>query len=144
MLPTVTLPDGTVWRNAFLDKVPSKLKVAETLDEFRGAYLYNLCDENVRAFNARVPQIWQWDDHEVLNNWSDSKDLSGDARYTEKRVQLLAARAGRAFLEHSPMRWFSQEESERVYRLIPYSRDLDVFVIDMRSYRGPNTFNRQE
>ena len=35
-------------------------------------------------------------------------------------------------------------ESERVYRHIPYGPDLDVFVIDMRSYRGPNTFNRQE
>jgi alkaline phosphatase D len=27
-----------------------------------------------------VPQIWQWDDHEVANNWSDSKDLSADSR----------------------------------------------------------------
>jgi alkaline phosphatase D len=43
-----------------------------------------------------VPQIWQWDDHEVTNNWSGSKDLSADARYTEKRVPLLIARATRA------------------------------------------------
>jgi alkaline phosphatase D len=70
MAPSVTLPDGSVWRNAFLDEFPAKLKVAETLDEYRGNYLYNLCDENVRAFNAEVPQIWQWDDHETLNNWS--------------------------------------------------------------------------
>jgi alkaline phosphatase D len=133
-----------VWRNAFLDQVPAKLKVAETLDEYRGNYLYNLYDENLRRFASEVPQIWQWDDHEVVNNWSDSKDLSGDARYAEKRVQTLTARATRAFLEYAPMRWYSQEESERVYRHIPYGKDLDVFVIDMRSYRGPNTYNRQE
>lgn len=142
--PTVPLPGGGVWRNAFLDEVPAKLKVAETLDEFRGNYLYNLRDAHLRAFNARVPQIWQWDDHEVTNNWSDSKDLSGDARYTEKRVQTLVGRAQRAFLEYAPMRWHTQDESERVYRHIPYGKSLDVFVIDMRSYRGPNTFNRQE
>ena len=86
-------------------EVPEKRKVAETLDEFRGAYRYNLHDANLRAFNARVPQIWQWDDHEVTNNWSDAKDLSADARYTEKRVQTLVARATRAFLDYAPLRW---------------------------------------
>jgi alkaline phosphatase D len=50
MADSVTLPDGTTWRNAHLDAVPSKRKVAETLDEFRGAHLYNFMDENVRRF----------------------------------------------------------------------------------------------
>ena len=30
----------------------AKSKVAETLNEFRGAYLYNLLDENVRRFHS--------------------------------------------------------------------------------------------
>jgi alkaline phosphatase D len=140
LVAQVALPDGRIWRNVTTE---AKSKVAETLVEYRGNYLYNLLDENLRRFNAQVPQIWQWDDHEVLNNWSDSKDLSGDARYTEKNVQLLAARAGRAFMEYSPMRWHSQSEAERVYRHVPYGKDLDVFVVDMRSYRGPNSYNRQ-
>ena len=88
-------------------------------------------------------QLWQWDDHEVTNNWSDSKDVSGDARYTEKNVALLTARGARAFLENAPMRWFAQEEEQRVYRRIPYGPLLDVFVVDMRSYRGPNSGNQQ-
>lgn len=133
------LADGSVWTNLV---TPEKSKVAETLDEFRGNYRYNLLDENVRRFHAEVPQIWQWDDHEVLNNWSDAKDISGDRRYTEKSVPLLAARAKRAFLEYAPMRP-SASETERVYRHIPYGPLLDVFVIDMRSYRGPNSWNRQ-
>ena len=136
----VALPDGSTWHNL---TTPAKSKVAESLDEFRGNYLYNLLDENVRRFNAEVAQIWQWDDHEVVNNWSPGKDLSADARYTEKNIQTLAAHAQRAFLEYAPMRWHDHRESERVYRHIPYSRLLDVFVLDMRSYRGPNTFNRQ-
>jgi alkaline phosphatase D len=130
----VKLPDGSIWRNLTTE---AKSKPAETLDEFRGAYLYNFLDENVRRFNAEVPQIWQWDDHEVMNNWSPGKDLGG------KSIHLLAARAIRAFLEYSPLR-HSPDETERIYRKISYGPLLDVFVIDMRSYRGPNTYNRQE
>ncbi|HEY7638826.1 MAG TPA: alkaline phosphatase D family protein [Steroidobacteraceae bacterium] len=131
-----------IWTNAFLEQVPEKLKVAESLQEFRRAHLYNRYDANVQRFSAEVPQIWQWDDHEVTNNWSDSKVF--DNRYVEQRIQTLVGRATRAFLEYSPMRWHNLAESERVYRHIPYGRDLDVFVLDMRSYRGPNSFNRQE
>jgi alkaline phosphatase D len=99
----VRLADGSVWRNLVSEE---KSKVAETLDEFRGNYRYNLMDTNRRRFNAEVPQIWQWDDHEVTNNWSDSKVL--DARYTEQRVQTLTARATRAFLgayDHLKVSW---------------------------------------
>ena len=138
--PEIKLPDGSLWRNL---TTPAKSKVAETLDEFRGAYLYNLIDTNVRAFNAEVPQLWQWDDHEALNNWSPGTDLSGNARYSEKSVAMLAARATRAFLEHAPMS-YSPVDAERVYRKISYGPLLDVFLIDMRSYRAANSHNRQE
>jgi alkaline phosphatase D len=136
----VTAEQGRVWNNIV---TPQVAKVAETLDEFRGRHRYNLLDENVRRFNAEVPQIWQWDDHEVVNNWSDSKDLSGDARYTEKNVPLLIARGARAFLEYAPMRPFDVRESQRVYRRYSYGPLLELFVIDMRSYRGPNSANLQ-
>lgn len=59
-------------------------------------------------------------------------------------VPLLIARVSRAFLEYAPMRYTGIEESERVYRYIPYGHLLDVFVIDMRSYRAGNSYNRQE
>jgi len=132
--------NGRVWHNIV---TPEVSKVAETLNEFRGRYKYNLLDENVRRFNAEVPQIWQWDDHEVVNNWSPAKDLTADTRYTEKNVPLLVARGTHAFLEYAPMRYADARENERVYRHIPYGNLLDVFVLDMRSYRGPNTYNRQ-
>ena len=132
--------NGRLWTNIV---TPQVSKVAETLDEFRGRYRYNLMDANVLRFNAEVPQIWQWDDHEVMNNWSDSKSLAGDARYAEKNVPLLVARGARAFLEYAPMRPFPVRESERVYRRHAYGPLLDLFVLDMRSYRGPNSANLQ-
>jgi alkaline phosphatase D len=137
---SVIAEGGQVWTNIV---TPQVAKVAETLDEFRGRHRYNLLDENVRRFNAEVPQIWQWDDHEVANNWSDSKDLSADTRYTEKNVPLLVARGARAFLEYAPMRPFDVRESQRVYRRYSYGPLLELFVLDMRSYRGPNSANLQ-
>ncbi len=135
------LPDGSVWRNTVTEETS---KVAESLHEFRGRYRYNLLDENVRRFSAEVPQIWQWDDHEVVNNWSDSKDLSNDVRYAEKNVRVLAGRALQAFLEYAPMRHHARSDPTRVYRRIPYGPLLDVLMLDERSYRGPNSYNRQE
>lgn len=135
-----TTPSGVKWRNVTTE---AKSKVAETLGEFRGAYQYNLMDEHVRRFNAQVAQVWQWDDHEVTNNWSPGKDLRGDGKYTEKNIDLLAARGGQAFREYAPMR-VSGVESERVYRKLSYGPLVDVFLLDMRSYRAANSYNRQE
>ncbi len=137
---SVTAEQGQIWNNVV---TPQVAKVAETLDEFRGRYRYNLLDENLRRFNAEVPQIWQWDDHEVTNNWSESKSLAADARYSEKNVPLLIARGARAFLEYAPMRPFDARESERVYRRYSYGPLLDLFVVDMRSYRAGNSANLQ-
>jgi len=58
-------------------------------------------------------------------------------------VPLLAARATQTFREYAPLRPHDAEESERIYRKIAYGPLLDVFVLDMRSYRGPNTANLQ-
>ena len=138
--PSRPAEDGKIWTNLV---TPEVSKVAETLDEFRGRYKYNLLDENLRRFNAEVPQIWQWDDHEVVNNWSDSKDLNNDSNYTVKDVPLLLARATKAFHEYAPLRPHDAEEASRIYRKISYGKLLDVFVLDMRTYRGPNSTNLQ-
>jgi alkaline phosphatase D len=132
------LDDGSVWRNLV---TAAKSKVAETLDEFRGVHLYNFLDANLRRFNSEVAQIVLWDDHEVRDNWGPTQVLTDD-RYQVKSVALLAARAKRAFFEHHPIR-FSPDEGERVYRSIPCGKHLEVFALDMRTYRGPNSPNRQ-
>ncbi|KAA5828730.1 alkaline phosphatase D family protein [Saccharopolyspora hirsuta] len=131
---SVTLPDGRVWRNIV---TPEKSKVAETLAEYRGQFAYNLLDENFRRFAAQVPQLVQWDDHEVTNNWYPGEVLDSD-KYTEKRVDVLAQRAFQAFHEWQPVRRQDAVDG-RVYRKVPHGPLLDVFVLDMRSYRDPNS-----
>jgi alkaline phosphatase D len=79
----------------------------------------------------------QWDDHEVTNNWYWEKRLDGDKRYAEPSVALLAARGTRAFLDYMPVRQ-DPFERDRLYRSFRWGPQLEVFRIDMRSYRGPN------
>jgi alkaline phosphatase D len=136
----VKLADGTIWRNLVL---PGKDKVAETLDEYRANYRYNYLDENLRRFYAETAVFAQWDDHEVRNNWFPGQVIpDSDTRYKERSVDLLAAYASRAFLEYQPLR-LNPVEPERVYRSYRYGPDVEVFILDERSYRGPNTPNNQ-
>jgi alkaline phosphatase D len=134
----VPLDDGSLWRNLV---TPAKSKVAETLDEFRGNFRYNLVDDHYRAFQAETAWVMQWDDHEVLNNWYPG-EIQDDPRYEVKDVSLLAARAKRAFLEYAPLRRAAAEPT-RIYRSLSYGPSLDVFVLDLRTYRGANSPNRQ-
>ena len=134
----VDLPGGGTWKNLVTE---AKSKVAETLEEYRGNYRYNLMDENVRRFNAQTAQYVQWDDHEVTNNWFHERVLEDD-RYTVKSAGLLSARAKRAMFEFTPLVG-SRAESDRVYRRIRRGPNLDLFMLDMRSYRGPNSENRE-
>lgn len=135
---SVALPDGSTWRNITTEE---KSKVAETLAEFRGNFRYNLLDENLKRFNAQVPSIIQWDDHEVTNNWYPGEIL-GDARYTEKSVDVLASRARQAFSEYFPISTLRRPDG-RVYRTINHGPLLDVFVLDMRTYRNANSTDDQ-
>jgi alkaline phosphatase D len=130
--PEVKLPNGEIWRNIVSEE---KSKVAQTLAEFRGNYKYNLLDRNLLAFNAEVPMFAQWDDHEVSNDWCPGEPLAWNG-YADKSPLRLAANGCRAFHEFMPMRE-TLAEAGRVYRKIAYGPLLDVFMLDMRSYRTP-------
>lgn len=137
--PEITLDDGTKWKNVVTE---AKSKPAQTLDDYRGNYQYNLVDEHMRRFNAEVPQVAIWDDHEVRDNWYHARDITTDKRYTVKSVALLAARAQQAFREYHPLP-LDADDPERIYRSVRLGPSVDVFALDLRSYRGANSPNRQ-
>ena len=139
LVAEMPLDDGTVWRNIV---TPAKSKVAETLDEFRGNYRYNLLDEQRAPLQRRGAAARAVGRPRGAQQLVPGHRSSRTTRYTEKSVALLAARARRAFLEYTPDP-LPGRRPERVYRTIRYGPLVDVFVLDMRSYRGPNTRNRQ-
>lgn len=133
---TVVLPDGSTWRNTV---TAAKAAVAQDLDGYRGQWAYNLLDVPYRRFTAAVPMIASWDDHEVTNNWYPGEVLDDPDYDRERRVDVLAGTAARAFAEWMPLDpTGSPDPVGRVYRRLGYGPQLDVFVLDMRTYRGAN------
>ena len=124
------LPNGEVWRNIVTEE---KSVVAHSLEQFRGNYKYNWLDQNFRAFHAAVPMFAQWDDHEVTNDWAPI-GTADETGYAEDGSSLLVARARRAFHEFMPIRAAPARDG-RIYRKIAYGPLLDIFMLDMRSYR---------
>ena len=148
---TVVEKDGQVWRNLVTEEVS---KVAETLDEYRGRHRYNLMDANMRAMFADVPVIANWDDHETTNNWYPGEILD-DPRYTVRDVNTLAARGRQAWQEYMPIAegaasWRpgtfddgGQYQPARIYRKISRGPQLDIFCLDMRTFKSPNTDGKE-
>jgi alkaline phosphatase D len=137
--PQIKLPDGSIWTNL---TTPEKSKVAETLAEYRGNFAYNLLDRNVRRFNAEVPSLVMWDDHETHDNWFPDEIFDRDRRYTEKRASALSANGHRAMFEYTPIRP-SPVEARRIYRSFHRGPSLDVILLDERTYKAPNSDNLQ-
>ncbi|MCV6627165.1 MAG: alkaline phosphatase D family protein [Cellvibrionaceae bacterium] len=135
---SIQLSDGSSWRNIV---TPGKAKVAESLQEFRENYYYNYLDTHLREFHRKIPSYIQWDDHEVVNNWYPGEILD-DPRYREKSVSLLAERSRRALFDCNPITQ-TPGHPEQIYRQRSFGPLLDVFFLDLRSYRGPNSRNRQ-
>jgi alkaline phosphatase D len=138
----VKLDDGSIWKNVVTD---AKSKVAQSLNDYRGCYQYNYLDEHLRRFNSEVPQIVMWDDHEVLDNWYWERRKDDDPRFTEKSVAVLASRARQAFFEYNPLPLVIErgDDPERVYRSISLGPQVEIFALDMRTYKGANSENRQ-
>lgn len=134
----VALPDGGVWRNLV---TPAKSRVAESLEDFRDQHRYNLLDANLRAFNAATAQYVLWDDHDVTDNWFPGRTLE-DPRYSVREVTTLAARGRRALEEFTPLGWRAAGP-RGLYRLVSRGPLLDLFLLDLRSRRGPNGENRE-
>ena len=81
---------------------------------------WSLLDNPCRSFNAEVPQVAQWDDHETTNNWFPGGVIDErNPRFTQYTVtshDLLAAYAKRAFCEYTPMRFDAHDlRGEKIY-----------------------------
>lgn len=128
----LTLPDGGTWQNVV---TTAKSHVAQSLDDFRGAFLYPRHAPQVRALSAKVPLFAIWDDHEVRNNWFPGQVIDDRAYTEERRIDVLAARARQAMWEYTPT---LRDPRGPMYRSIRWGARLEVFFVDGRTYRTAN------
>ena len=98
---------------------------AQSLKEFRDKHRYNRAEPTVQAYFRGTSVYAIWDDHEVRN------DFSG-------RVEPLMPAGRRAFLDYWPI-VPPDSDPTRLYRKARWGRLLEVFVLDTRQYRSPNT-----
>ncbi len=130
--PTRDIPaevGGGAWVND-----PPKDFVAITLDQYRENWKYNLGDEKLRHFLSEVPVYAQWDDHEVVNNWYPGEILANPP-YNGISADVLAERSRQALFEYNPI------GGDFIFRNFQQGEHLEVFLLDERSFRGPNPDN---
>lgn len=132
----VTEEDGQVWRNVVIPEVAER---AQSLREYRGRHRYNHLDDNLTAMYAEVPVLSQWDDHETTNNWYPGEVLQDEHYDRENRVDVLARYAKQAWWEWQPISNGHGRTPGRIYRKVERGTHLDVFCLDMRTFKDPNT-----
>jgi len=97
---------------------------ATTLSEYRARHRYQRGAGALRRFLETVPVYMVWDDHEVWNNFAGPFE----ARMPDGR---------RALLEYWPIATLS-DDRHRMYRAVRYGADVELFILDTRSYRSRN------
>jgi alkaline phosphatase D len=109
----------------------------EVLAAFRAKWKYNLEDEAYRRFRAHTPHYFQWDDHEVINDWYPGEDRVGTIRGTPdtRPIAALIAPGTKTLFEFTPIR---PDPTHRIYRGFRFGRLAEVFLLDARSYRDDN------
>ena len=99
--------------------------VARRLADFWSKHRYNREDPPVQAFYRRTSVYAIWDDHEVRNNFAGP-------------TEPLMEPARRAFIDYFPVQP-PREEPGRLYRKFRWGALLEVFVLDTRQYRSPDS-----
>ena len=100
---------------------------ARNLRGFRAKHQYNRADPAFAAFLRTTSVYAIWDDHEVVN------DFAGPS-------EPLMPVGRQAFLEYWPIEPPAGDRT-RLYRRARWGRLVDLFILDTRQYRSPNTMS---
>jgi alkaline phosphatase D len=95
---------------------------AETLAEFHAKHRYNRADPAVQAFFRTVGVYAIWDDHDVRDGFSGSRER-------------LAPIGLRAFLDYWPI-LPPEDDPTRLYRRVRWGGLVELFILDTRQYRS--------
>jgi alkaline phosphatase D len=106
-------------------------------ENFRRHWRYNRTDPQLRRFLQATSMYSQWDDHEVINDFGAPWAYWNAANRERPGYPNLVTAGRDALFEYSPIDRHPAEPN-RIYRSFNWGRDLDLFIIDARSYRSRN------
>lgn len=105
---------------------PSVLRAApRDLTRWRMQYELYKSDPDLQAAHARFPWLVTWDDHEVQNDYANTRSqYEGD-------ISALRVAAYQAWYEHQPVR-----SSSHIYRRLRWGSLAQLDLLDGRQYRS--------
>ncbi|MBA3430061.1 MAG: alkaline phosphatase D family protein [Actinobacteria bacterium] len=137
-------PDGAGgWENipgdfpSIIDPTVDWTDRAVVREVYRDHWRYNRADPDFQRFLRSTSMYAQWDDHEVVNDFGArwnywNADNKGRAGYKN-----LVQEGRKALFDFNPLRRKANDRN-RIYRAFRWGHDLDVSIIDARSYRSRN------
>jgi alkaline phosphatase D len=110
--------------------------VPQTLDEYRARHAQYKGDADLRAAHAAHPWVMTWDDHEVVNDYANDRDM----KYTDPAVFLRRrAAAYQAYFEHMPLRIgpdAANPANMRIHDRMGWGQLADLWTLDNRQFRS--------
>jgi alkaline phosphatase D len=118
--------------------------VTEVRSIFMEHWKYNRNDTYFKEFLRNVPMYSQWDDHDVINDFGYKWPYWNLFNVSREGYPNIAKEGRNAFLYYSPLESddnnndTADDQGERLYRSFSWGDDLDLFLVDGRSYRSQN------
>ena len=109
----------TIYSDSEISGLPRALTLADKWVRYR----QNLAFPNLAALRRSASLYSQWDDHELVNDFS-----------VREHGRALFDAGNRAFLDYAPA---SRGRRLGLYRHFRWGRNLELFILDERSFRSP-------
>lgn len=109
-------------------------RVREIYDEH---WRYNRADPHFQRFLRSTPLYAQWDDHEVINDFGAEWEFWNQANRDRPGYPNLVTAGRDSFFDWNPIAR-DAEEPNRIYRSFDWGADMELFLLDARSYRTRN------
>jgi len=98
---------------------------------------YNRADPHLQGLLRNTSMYSQADDHEVVNDYGGKWSYWTNATKNRTGFPNVVKAGINAFFNFSPIDR-NKAEPDRIYRSFHWGKDLDLFLLDMHSYRSRN------
>ena len=110
---------------------------AQVHDTYLKHWNYNRADPHLQAFLGNTSMYMQWDDHEVINDFGSKWSYWNSLNQNRTGYQNLVQAGRENFFNYSPIEQ-NQQDPDRLYRSFHWGKDMDLLILDARSYRSRN------
>jgi alkaline phosphatase D len=104
-------------------------------DVYNKHWEYNRADPHFQSFLRNTSMYSQADDHEVVNDYGGRWSYWTNATKDRAGFPNVVKAGINAFFNFSPIDR-NKDEPNRIYRSFHWGKDLDLFILDMHSYRS--------